>query len=425
MYKVIRTFVIGISLCSTLLQAQQLDTLSYEYVQAGCHISHLKIEGKINPQTYLIDDQCVLNHHGLALAPVGSKHPLGRLPDYRNGLDQLSLTAIPRSILPEFGSLADGRQRVELTTGFYTLSQYYSHPISEDFLKLRRSTKSMMTGQWPTNLNPQIYQIRFRLPSQFRTEFQSLNLSKTNKASLLSDEMSVIIAQWHGTPDRLTYRHKSDLPQKHQALSIDPESDTALNATLSRYNELKQQGYLFDQGGFPPLALKIKDGQLALIANYFRYPVHDRRLTRCPKIALSGNQAAEVNQFYVCNYENKELQKYEFMKKKYTNRSKAPWASGVSIVWKMPLTDNYFDQWKMLTVYIDWPEWNQTENTTLRKGRVLLFNGDTSEQLANYYGPIGNNDEWKPYFKFGIYKSNHSQHLPAQVDYDLSSLLIF
>ncbi|MBU2705652.1 heparin lyase I family protein [Zooshikella marina] len=423
MHRVIGTLALIIT-SNPALQAQQSDLSFSKYVQANCYISPLKIVGKINPQTYLIDEQCILNHQGLALAPVGTRHPLGRLPDHRQGFGHVSITAIPKNILPEFGSLADGRQRVEFTTGFYRLSQYYTNPISDTYLNYKQSTKSMMSGQWPTNTNPHLYKIRFRLPSQFRDEFKKLHLPKTNKASILSDDMSVIIAQWHGIPDRLTYRHQTDLPHQYQTLTTNPESDTALGETLTHYKKLKQQGYLFDQGGFPPLALKIKDGQLALIANYFRYPVHDRRLTRCPKIALSGNQAAKPSQFYICNYKTKQLKKYEHLQEEYTSSSNAPWASGVSLVWKTPITDALFDQWHTLTLYIDWPEWKQENNNVLKKGRVLLFNSDTGEQLADFYGPLGNNDQWKPYFKFGIYKSNNSQDLPVQVDYDLSSFLI-
>ncbi|WP_163831680.1 heparin lyase I family protein [Spartinivicinus ruber] len=397
-----------------------------DYIQQDCYISDFTIEGKINPQRFLIDQKCTFKLHQAAIAPVGVKHSLGRLPSHIYGLNQISLSAIPITVLPEFGSLADGRQRVEFTTGFFPLNKFMLKQHSKMELQFKSETRSMMAGQWPTNSHYQYYQLRFRLPSAFRGEIKPL-LSTTNQSSLLSKDMSVIIAQWHGTPDRLTYRHENDQPWQYQQLDIVDSSDDALNESLTQYHVLKQQSYLFDQGGFPPMALKIKDGYLALIANYFRYPVHDRRLTRCPKISISGEKPAVIGKFYVCDYKEKQLKPFSVVNSiNYSDSSyNRDWASGVSIIWKHPITLSLFDQWINLTVIVDWPNWKNNYFDTLKNGRVQLYNSETGQKLAYYNGPIGNNDQWVPYFKFGIYKSNKSAHLPVQVDYDLSALYIF
>ncbi|MCX4027548.1 heparin lyase I family protein [Endozoicomonas sp. SM1973] len=397
-----------------------------DYIQQNCSIDDFEISGKVNPQRYLIDQQCTINLNQINIAPVGVKHHLGRIPDPLYGLNRLSLAAIPVSILPDFGSLADGRQRVEFTTGFFPLSQFLSNQLSMKALQFKAETKSMMAGQWPTSSNYQYYQLRFRLPSVFRDELGPF-LQERNQASILADDMSVIIAQWHGTPDRLKYRHETDQPWQYQQLDVRDYSDKGVEQTLSQYHSLKHQGYLFDQGGFPPMALKIKDGYLALIANYYRYPIHDRRLTRCPKISLSGEESATVGKFYICDYKEKQLKPY-FITNSINNAESninGNWASGVSVIWKHPITPSLFDRWITLTVIVNWPNWENDDFNRLRHGRVQLYNTDTGQELADYNGPIGNNDEWAPYFKFGIYKSNKSAHLPVQVDYDLSALYIF
>ncbi|MDE1461326.1 heparin lyase I family protein [Spartinivicinus poritis] len=403
-----------------------IDHTINNYIQQDCSINNTIISGKINPQRYLIDQKCTLDLNQIIISPVGVKHPLGRLPSQIYGLNRVSLSAIPTTVLPEFGSLADGRQRVEFTTGFFPLSQFLSNQRSMKALQFKSETKSMMAGQWPTNSHYQYYQLRFRIPSAFREELKPL-LQEKNKASILADDMSVIIAQWHGTPDRLKYRHETDQPWQYQQLEVSDYSDKVLEASLNQYHELKQQDYLFDQGGFPPMALKIKDGYLALIANYYRYPVHDRRLTRCPKISVSGEIPAKIGRFYVCDYKTKQLKPY-FMANSINNvesHFNNNWASGVSVIWKHPITPSLFDQWVTLTVIVNWPHWENDDFNRLQYGRVQLYNTETAQKLADYNGPIGNNDEWAPYFKFGIYKSNTSAHLPVQVDYDLSALYVF
>ncbi len=404
-----------LSLCLPALASNQNHIDRYnEYIQDNCSIGQNQIEGKINPQTHIIHSHCTLKTHSATLlAPVGSSHPLARIPHTDVGLDSISMTAIPVKDLPTFGTLKDGRQRSEWTTGFFPIEDFLTSGVSPTEVQFKSATKSMMQNQWPTQNARLNYELRFKLPTNFHPKVTTYTGTITNQKALLSDDMSVIIAQWHGTPDRLTFRASEAAPWVSEKLELNGQQDQDFLQGLHHYHQLKSEGNLFDQGGFPPMALKIKQGRLALIANSFRYPVHDRRLTRCPKVSMS----APPGQLFVCDYTTQQLEPFSEL----TNT----WASAVSVIWQQALNDSHFDRWIHLKIEVKWPRWQPNSQNSNAIGTVNVFDMKTQRYLARYQGPIGNHDQSFPYFKFGIYKSSGSKDLPVQVDYEVRALKIY
>jgi hypothetical protein len=389
---------------SSLLEHSEFDQPLKHYIQNDCDINRVIIQGKTNPQTHLVGEHCQLFLiSGQSLAPVGSQHALARMRRQEKDADILSLTALPNSIVPGFGGLTDGRQRVEMTTGIFPIQTLEPSALDKSKLGFKQATKSMMRDQWPTRDAFQFYEWVFRLPIDFHDNLSQLTAPFNNRQSYLDPKMSVIIAQWHGTPDRLSYRFPDEKPWVYHQLDMTGNNTEAYQETLSEYQKLKQQGALFDQGGFPPLALKIQDGYIALIANYYRYRVHDRRLTGCPKLRLTGENAAQPGEFYVCDYQ-------DFKLKRYDTKESIQWVSWTTLVWKAALDEIGIEHWQSLRLSIHWPRWQADNPEELQMG-LLQFDAGTLKTRVSI--PLGNNDDAYPYFKLGVYKSRKSKHLPV------------
>ena len=403
---------------------QQL-TLPRSFWGNQCFRKGARLVGRIKPQTQVVDEVCQWQlPSGKALAPIGSAHPLAKRLSFERGETIISLAAIPKHRVRRFGALSDGRQRAEMSTTFLTQQAFKDADLSKEHWKFMKATKFMQRGLWPTHSAFQAYDFEFRLPRVFDKEVEPAVGYKTNLESYLDKQMSVIIAQWHGVPDRLSYRFDHQPPWRFNRLTLTGNSPKDFKKGLRRYQRLQKEGARFDQGGPPPLALKIKHGYLALIANHYRYRVHDRQFTRCPKLSLKGAKAAEVGKFYLCNYQTGQLEPY--MKGR---SDKTPWAFGSTLLWKKKLDPEELTSWQRMRLFIHWPK-PVRSNQKWAKGQppkmgLVRMYGGYGQLLVESEVPLGNNDQSYPYFKFGVYKARKASQLPVTVDFNLSTLRMY
>ena len=77
-----------------------------------------------------------------------------------------------------------------------------------------------------------------------------------------------VIVQWHGRPRRLVYNASNgpihELP--NPLLSI--INNASLNNATGEFNRVKAEGGKFNQGGYPPLAVKIVSNKLVVVTPY-------------------------------------------------------------------------------------------------------------------------------------------------------------
>ena len=190
-----------------------------------------------------------------------------------------------------------------------------------------------------------------------------------------------VIAQWHGRPRRLVYKPKKGAVQE---LS-DPLSsitDTAsLNTAKTAYNAIINAKGKFNQGGYPPLTVKIASNKLAIVARYDNRRYNDKS-SRC-----NLNEATfKVDKLKRCLDTTTE--------KMY-----------VTIIYRDDLT-NWIDQWKTLKLIVNWKPLGQNS-------RIKVYVGGTL--VKNWSGLLGRNDVYGPYMKYGIYAPGRFTNFQVKV----------
>ncbi len=216
----------------------------------------------------------------------------------------------------------------------------------------------------------------------------------------LDRHVSTIFAQWHGMPSRTLVSDPSgkvmrlsteeflELEERmifkkniahDKMMKINAQGDTV-------YRAGKANGWLVEQGGYPPLAFGFSQGYFYIKANSDRRWLSDKT-DRCN----ASPAKAEVMQ-------------------PVTSRYKAS-----TIAYKMPFEDFPKDCWITFHVDIDWTVYGKEQETILKPGRldvVMSYPADgkivsrhivDSETIL-----IGRNDEEGYYFKFGIYRVGNS-----------------
>ena len=67
---------------------------------------------------------------------------------------------------------------------------------------------------------------------------------------------------------------------------------------------------------------------------------------------------------------------------------------------------NWVDQWKTLTLVVNWsPVWQNS--------RVRVSVGDT--EVKDWSGLLGRNDKYRPYMKYGIYAPSGSRNFKVKI----------
>lgn len=222
--------------------------------------------------------------------------------------------------------------------------------------------------------------------------------------STLDSQVSTIFAQWHGMPDRtlvstpqgevkkITIEEFVELDKRmifkknigHDKVAKtdaqgNPVKDKAGNPV---YKTGKANGWLVEQGGYPPLAFGFSGGWFYIKANSDRKWLTDKD-DRC-------NAGAEKSQ----------------VMKPVTSKYKAS-----TIAYKMPFADFPKDCWITFRIHIDWTVYGKEAETIVKPG---MLNVQMSYQEKNKTVDrkivdkeqilIGRNDDDGYYFKFGIYR---------------------
>ncbi|MGP1535600.1 heparin lyase I family protein [Bacteroides heparinolyticus] len=216
----------------------------------------------------------------------------------------------------------------------------------------------------------------------------------------LDQNVSTIFAQWHGMPSRTLV---SDPSGKVMRLSVKEflelekrmifKKDTAhdkiakVNAQGDMvYKVGKPNGWLIEQGGYPPLAFGFSQGYFYIKANSDRKWLTDKT-DRC----------------------NANPDKAEIMRP-VTSAYKAS-----TIAYKMPFERFPKDCWITFRVNIDWTLYGKEKETILKAGLldVTMSYLQTGKEVKRHIVNnekilIGRNDEEGYYFKFGIYRVGNS-----------------
>lgn len=217
----------------------------------------------------------------------------------------------------------------------------------------------------------------------------------------LSPDVSTIFAQWHGMPSRTLV---SDPDGRVMQLTVDQFLDlerrmifkkniaydkkTSINAkgdTIYKAAD-KPNGWIIEQGGYPPLAFGFSQGCFYIKANSDRKWLSDKD-DRCN---------ANVRDAVVMN--------------PVTSTYKAS-----TIAYKMPFEEFPKECWITFDVLVDWTRYGGESETVIRPGclDVTMSYMQEDKQVSRHVVDneellIGRNDEDGYYFKFGIYRVGNS-----------------
>lgn len=226
--------------------------------------------------------------------------------------------------------------------------------------------------------------------------------------STLDSSVSTIFAQWHGMPDRtlvstpqgevkkLTIEEFLELNNRmifkknvayDKLLKLDKEGNAVKDKVgNSVYKTGKANGWLVEQGGYPPLAFGFSGGQFYIKANSDRKWLSDKD-DRC----------------------NANVEKAQVMKP-MTSLYKAS-----TIAYKMPFASFPKDCWVTFRVHIDWAVYGKEAETIEKPGKLdVEMSYSEKGKMVNKHLVnnekilIGRNDEDGYYFKFGIYRVGNS-----------------
>ena len=319
----------------------------------------------------------------------------------------------PHAIQRDFTNLFDGKPsyRFELKTEDNTLEGYakgetkgraefsYCYATSDDFKGLPADVyqKAQITktvyhygkGACPQGSSHD-YEFSVYIPSS------------------LDSNVSTIFAQWHGMPDRTLVQtpqgevkkltvdefvelEKTTFFKKNAGHEKVARLDKQGNPVKDKngkpvYKAGKPNGWLVEQGGYPPLAFGFSGGLFYIKANSDRKWLTDKD-DRC----------------------NANPGKTPVMKP-LTSEYKAS-----TIAYKLPFANFPKDCWITFRVHIDWTVYGKEAETIVKPG-MLDVRMDYQEQgkkvskhiVDNEKILIGRNDEDGYYFKFGIYRVGDS-----------------
>lgn len=227
--------------------------------------------------------------------------------------------------------------------------------------------------------------------------------------SSLSSDVSTIFAQWHGmptrtlvqtpdgvvktlTPDEFLELDKTTIFKKNIGHAKVPKMKKNGQPAIDKngnpvYTAGKPNGWLVEQGGYPPLAFGFSGGFFYIKANSDRRWLSDKD-DRC-----NANVATAK------------------VMKPLTSEYKAS-----TIAYRLPFADFPKDCWVTFHVAIDWTKYGREAQTILKPGRLdvtMTADGKTEHIVNNEKILIGRNDDDGYYFKFGIYRVGNST-VPVQ-----------
>ena len=191
----------------------------------------------------------------------------------------------------------------------------------------------------------------------------------------INQKTQAIISQWHGVADRTTIQTPEG---EIKTFSLETFNDKILTRMFFKKNlgfdktTKKPNGTRVDQGGYPPVSLKLGDGFLYLLARADFSRVTDKS----DRVNLRPSQVGKI--------------KYSPLRTKV-----------VTIPFAKKLDSLPREQWIDMKWVITWSEWNPSGKRT--NGSILLFMD--GKKVIDWNGPLGNNDDHGTYFKYGLYKT--------------------
>ena len=189
-----------------------------------------------------------------------------------------------------------------------------------------------------------------------------------------------VIVQWHGRPRRLVYKASNrSIDELSNPLSSITDN-ASLNTAKAAFDAIMSAGGKFNQGGYPPLAVKIVSNKVAVVARYDNRRYNDKS-DRC-----NLNEAT-----YAVNSTKKCL---DTASKLYT-----------TVIYRDALA-NWIDQWKSLKLIVNWKPLRENS-------RVRVYIGGTL--VKDWSGLLGRNDEYGPYMKYGIYAPSRSRNFRIKI----------
>lgn len=218
--------------------------------------------------------------------------------------------------------------------------------------------------------------------------------------STLTADVSTIFAQWHGTPTRtLVATPEGEVKQLSTAefLSLYDRMIFKKNIAHDKvekkgkdgkttYVAGKANGWLVEQGGYPPLAFGFSKGYFYIKANSDRQWLSDKT-----------------------DRNNVDVEKAEVMKAVSSDYKTS------TIAYKMPFAEFPKNCWITFDVNIDWTKYGKAAATILKPGKLdvtMSYLKDNKQQKSHIVNQqeilIGRNDEEGYYFKFGIYRVGNS-----------------
>ena len=187
--------------------------------------------------------------------------------------------------------------------------------------------------------------------------------------------------QWHGRPRRLRYKDYRgsirDLPNPLSTIT----NTSSLNTAKANYNAVKTACGKFNQGGYPPLAVKIASNKLVVVARYDSRKYTDKSV-RC-NVNVARYRVGRIKRCM-----NTATQKMY-----------------LTVIYRDTLT-NWINQWKSLKLIVNW-------NRLGKNSLVRVYVGGTI--VGDWSGLLDRNDEYGPYMKYGVYASHHSKNFKVHV----------
>lgn len=212
----------------------------------------------------------------------------------------------------------------------------------------------------------------------------------------INNDVNTIFAQWHGMPTRtLATNPQGEVVQLTDEEFLELESHTIFskeegyekitvtdkNGNVT-YKKGKKNGWLIEQGGYPPLAFGFNSGFFYIKANSDRRWFTDK----------SDRTNANV----------KRLNNMQSVSSEYKTST---------IAYKSPIDEFPKNQWVEFDVKIVWTSYSGESEIILRQGMLdvtMTTNGKATKIVNNESLPIGRNDKDGYYFKFGIYRTSSS-----------------
>lgn len=226
--------------------------------------------------------------------------------------------------------------------------------------------------------------------------------------STLSQDVNTIFAQWHGMPDRTLVQTPEGIVKKltdREFLSLYENCIIKKNIVYNKiplYKDGKKQykkngsenyvagkpnGWLIEQGGYPPLAFGFANNWFYIKANSDRKWLSDKT-DRC-----NANPAKE-----------------EIMKPVKSDYKTS------TIAYKQPFNDFPKNKWVTFKVQVQWTHYGGEKETIISPGKLDVvmsyWDNDSKNEthiVKNEEILIGRNDEDGYYFKFGIYRVGNSK----------------